>query len=129
MWLTPLQTAVAAALVIAYIAVTRFIADGPKAIRIQSTHAAVTNQLTQSRRDFEKDHHLVAAPPVGTPVVLIGDSRYLKEYHGAEAGRTGTVIEPSRLSSGDTGVLVDWGVIPNDRVRMDLNELRLAPHA
>jgi hypothetical protein len=127
--MTPLQIAVAAALVIAYITVTRFIAEGPKAIRIQSTHAAVTNQLTQSRRDFEKDHHLVAAPPVGTPVVLIGDSHYMREYHSAEAGQQGTVIEPSRLSSDDKGVLVDWGVLPNDRVRMDLNELRLAPQA
>ncbi|MCB5280336.1 hypothetical protein [Arthrobacter sp. ES1] len=129
MWLTPLQTAVVVALVLAYIVVTRFNAAGPRVTRLRSSHAAIKNQLTQSRRDFEKDHHLVVTPPVGTPVVLITDSWFLQDCHGAAPGHEGTVIEPSRLSSDDTGVLVDWGVRPNDMVRMDLNELKLAPRA
>jgi hypothetical protein len=129
MWLTPLQTAAAVALVLAYIMVTRFLAIGPRSASLKSRQEAIAPRIENTRRDFEKDQHLVVTPPVGTPVVLIGDSRYLKEYHGAEAGQLGTVIEPSRLGSGDTGVLVDWGVLPNDRVRMDLNELRLAPQA
>jgi hypothetical protein len=129
MWLTPLQAAVAAVLVLAGIVVTRINAIGPRITRLNSAHAAVTHQLANGQRDFEKDHHLVVTPPVGTPVVLIEDSRYLREYHGAEAGQRGTVIEHSGLHSDDNGVLVDWGILPNDRVRMDLKELKLAPHA
>jgi hypothetical protein len=128
MW-TPLQIAVAAAPLLTYLVVTRINAVGPGITRLNSSQAAVAQQLANGQRDFEKDHHLVVTPPMGTPVVLIGDSHYLREYHGAEAGQLGTVVEHSGLHSDDDGVLVDWGILPNDRVRMDLNELRLAAHA
>lgn len=127
--LTPLQITVAAALLLAYIVVTRLLAAGPRITRIGSSHAAAARPITDGRRDFEKEHHLVVTPPVGTPVLLITDSLYLRDYHGAAPGQRGTIIGPSRTNRDSTHVLVDWGVRPNDMVQMDLKELRLAPHA
>jgi hypothetical protein len=129
MWMTPLQTVVAAALLLAYVLVTHLNSTGPRITGLLRRQQAVTQRLANGQRDFEKDHHLVVAPPMGTPVVLIAESRYLREYHDAAPGQLGTVIEPSRLGGDDNGVLVDWGVRPNDMVRMDLSELKLAPQA
>ncbi|MEO3931418.1 hypothetical protein WMO79_01205 [Micrococcaceae bacterium Sec7.4] len=125
MFLTPLQTAVAAALVLAYIMVDRINAAGPRAIRLRRRHAVAARAITSGRRDFEREHHLVSTPPVGTPVVLIANSPYLRDYHGAVAGQTGTVVRHSLLNIDDDGVLVNWGVRPNYMVRMNLDELRL----
>lgn len=129
MWLTPVQTAASVLLVLASVVVTHINATGPKAARLRSKQAAIAHHIAHERRGFEKDHHLVVTPPAGTPVVLVADEPYLREYHGAVAGQLGTVIEPSSLNPEDSGVLVDWGVRSNDMVRMDLSELRLAPHA
>ena len=79
MFLTPVQTAVAAALVLAYIAVTRINTTGPRVTGIRRRHAAAARTVTDGRRDFEKDHQLVLTPPVGTPVVLLTDSPYLPD--------------------------------------------------
>lgn len=129
MFLTPIQTAVAAALVLAYILVDRINAAGPRVTRMRRRRAVAARSITAGRRDFEKEHHLVVTPPVGTPVVLITDSRYLREYHEAAPGQRGTIVMHTQLTSGDTGVLVNWGARPNQMVRMDLSELRLAPRA
>lgn len=128
MLFTPLQAATAAALVLAYILVDRINAAGPRAVRLRRRHAVAARAITSGRRDFEREHHLVSTPPVGTPVVLIADSAYMRDYHGAVAGQTGTVVRHSLLNIDDNGVLVDWGVRPNDGVRMDLHELRLPEH-
>jgi hypothetical protein len=129
MWMTPIHILILVALLLAAAAAASARGVGLRIFGLQRSHTAVTDQLGRARHDFEKSHHLVVTPAAGTPVVLIEDSYYLREYHGAPPGQRGTVIEPSRLGSGDTGVLVDWGVRPNDMVRMDLNELKLAPHA
>jgi hypothetical protein len=118
---------VAAALVIAYVLATRILAAGPRGAGIHSRHATAAHTIIDGRREFEKGHHLVVTPPVGTPVVLVADSRYLREYHGAAPGQQGTIVMHTQQTSGETGVLVDWGVRPNDMVRMDLSELKLAP--
>lgn len=129
MFLTPLQMTVATALVIAYIVVTRINAAGPRVTRLLRRRAVAARTITSGRRDFERENHLVVTPPVGTPVVLLTDSRYLREYHEAAAGDTGTVVRHSELNPNDNGVLVNWGAGPNQMVRMDLSELKLAPHA
>lgn len=83
--------------------------------------------VLDARNDFEVKHHLLVPPPVGTTVALVKHTPYIAEYHGAGVGDLGTVIRHSRLNANDNGVLVNWGIRPNDMVRMDLEELRLAP--
>lgn len=97
-----------------------------RCLQVLHQHNTIVRKLQSNVNDYEKDHHLLLRPSVGTKVVLIADSPYLRDYHGALPGRLGTVVLHSKLSSDDTGVLVNWGLNPEDRVRMDLNELRLA---
>ncbi|KIA73478.1 hypothetical protein ANMWB30_24050 [Arthrobacter sp. MWB30] len=74
----------------------------------------------------ENHEPLTVRPAIGTSVVLLQTSWYLKEYHGAVQGQVGTVVRHSGLVADDTGILVDWGVKPNDSVRMDLDEIALS---
>ena len=78
-----------------------------------------------SGSDFEKEHHLVVRPPVGTTVILVAESSYLRQAHGAVPGHKGTVVGASQLSYDDNGVVVDWGVSQRGGVCMDLHELKL----
>lgn len=127
--LTPVQMVVAAALVLTYIMVDRINAAGPRVTSLRRRRAVAARTITSGRRDFEREHHLVVTPPLGTPVVLITDSWYLQDCHGAWPGHIGTVVMHTQLTSGDTGVLVNWGATPKQMVRMDLDELKLAPRA
>ncbi|WAC50332.1 hypothetical protein [Frigoribacterium sp. SL97] len=60
-------------------------------------------------------------PRVGTRVVLAKRDTYLLQRHGASVGSAGIVVEHSRLSEDDRGVLVDWG--QGGAVRANLDEL------
>lgn len=95
------------------------------AAKILQRQACLEQLLKGGWRDFEAEHHLVLTPPRGTPVELVADSAYLRDYHGAGPGRRGTVAAASRLNRDDTGVLVEWGAVPGV-VRMDLHEIKLA---
>lgn len=97
-----------------------------RCLRMLRQHDTIVHKLESNLSDYERDHHLILRPAVGTSVVLITDSPYLRDYHGALPGRLGTVVLHSKLSSDDTGVMVNWGLAPGDRVRMGLDELRLA---
>lgn len=66
---------------------------------------------------------LTVQPRVGEQVMLIMQSTYLHEYHGASYGSIGTVVVHAGLSTDDDGVLVDWGT--GVRVRCDPQELAL----
>ena len=65
--------------------------------------------------------HLTERPVVGTPVLLLRDSWYLRNEHGARIGAIGTIVQHSHLSRDDDGALVDWG--DARRVRSNLDEL------
>ena len=78
--------------------------------------------------DFESEHHLLFTPAKGTPVVLAKTDNFLLSM-GVDVGHQGTVVMPTRLNPDDAGVLVNWGSSDEDVVRMNLNEIRLAPAA
>lgn len=60
-------------------------------------------------------------PQLGSTVRLLSDSWFLREFHHAAPGALGEVVEYSRLSADDDGVLVNWG--DGVSVRANLDEL------
>lgn len=129
MSMIPLYALIIVALLLALLAATYITVTAVSLKSLRHRQKEISRGIEHEQRDFENEHHLIITPPVGTVVVLLTDSPYLREYHGARPGQMGTVIEHSRLKHEDTGMLVDWDVRPNDCVRMDLDELRLAPPA
>lgn len=127
--MTPLYALIVVAFLLALVALTCITVTVVKLKSLRHRQKEMSHNIEHEQRDFEKEHHLIITPPVGTYVLLLADSSYLSEYHGARPGQIGTVIERSRLNSDDTGVLVDWDLRPCRPVRMDLDELRLAPPA
>lgn len=85
--------------------------------------AELAERLTPVEREIERPKvaHLTHTPAHGSFVILLRDSWYMREHHGASKGAVGMVVEPSRLNPDDTGVLVDWG--NGRRSRVGLHEV------
>lgn len=70
------------------------------------------------------DEPLKSRPKIGQDVKLLTNSSYLAERFDAPQGSIGTVVEHSRLTRDDTGVLVRFG--EGSAFRCDLHELAAA---